>query len=72
MSTVNSSSLPNNIKKDDHHFAKRGNSKKVFIGPNEPIEGPTFPKLEAETPNADTKSKPKIAKTIVPKMKDKI
>ena len=44
----------------------------VFIGPNEPIEGPTFPKLEAETPNADTKSKPKIAKTIVPKMKDKI
>ena len=70
--TVNNSSLPRSIKKQDHHLAKKGSSEKVFIGPNEPIEGPTFPKLEAETPNADTKSKPKIAKTIVPKMKDKI
>ena len=72
MSTVNSSSLPNNIKKDDHHFAKRGNSKKVFIGPNEPIEGPTFPRLEAETPSADSKSWPNSAKTIVPIISDSI
>ena len=72
MSTVNSSSLPNNIKKDDHHLAKRGKSKNVFIGPNKPIEGPTFPRLEAETPNADSKSRPNNAKTIVPIINDSI
>ena len=72
MSTVNSSNLPNNIKKDDRHLAKRGKSKKVFIGPNEPIEGPTFPRLEAETPNADSKSRPSKAKTTVPIINDNI
>ena len=72
MSTVNNSSLPNNIKKDAHHLAKRGKSKNVFIGPKEPIDGPTFPRLEAETPNADSKSRPKNAKTIVPIINDSI
>ena len=68
--TVNSSSLPRSIKKDDHHLASNGNSKKVFVGPNIPIDGPTFPRLDAETPSADSKSRPKNAKTIVPIMKD--
>ena len=72
MSTVNSSSLPNKIKKDDHHLANRGRSKNGFIGPNEPIEGPTFPRLEADTPNADSKSRPNNAKTIVPIINESI
>ena len=72
ISTVNNSSLPRSIKKDDHHLAKRGNSEKVFIGPQDPIEGPTFPKLDAETPNADSKSKPNKAKTKVPIINDNI
>ena len=61
MSTVSSSSLPNSIKKYDHHLAIMGNSKNGFIGPNEPIEGPTFPRLEADTPKADSKARPNNA-----------
>ena len=44
----------------------------MFIGPNEPIEGPTFPRLEADTPNADSKSRPNNAKTIVPIINESI
>ena len=43
---------------------------KVFVGPNAPIDGPTFPRLDAETPRADSKSSPSIAKTIVPIMNE--
>jgi hypothetical protein len=31
--TVNNSSLPRSIKKEDHHLARFGNSENVFKGP---------------------------------------
>ena len=51
-----STSWNRSIKKDDHHLASNGNSKKVCVGPNAPMDGPTFPRLDAETPRADSKS----------------
>ena len=53
-------------------MASNGNSKNVFIGPYNPIDGPTLPRLDADTPSADSKSSPNRANTIVPIIKESI
>lgn len=70
--TVKSSNLPKSIRKEAHHFPSKGNSLYENEGPKLPNAGPTFPKLEAATPMADSKSNPKDAKTTAPKIKDNI
>ena len=44
------------IRSDDHHFPRAGISEKLLAGPNSPSAGPTFPRLDAATPMADSKS----------------
>ncbi len=58
ISTVNSSSLPINIKKEQNHFAALDKCAKLSTGLTDPIAGPIFPKEEAEAPSAERKSKP--------------
>lgn len=64
--TVNNSNLPNNIKKEHHHFAKPGKCPKFASGFKVPKAGPTFPKLETAPPIAVSKSKPNIPKPNAP------
>ena len=72
MRTVNNSNLPKSIKKEAHHLPRRGNSLKENDGPKFPSAGPTFPKLDAATPIADSKSKPNALNISAPKIKDNI
>lgn len=63
ISTVNSSNLPINIKKEQNHLAPCDKWAKLSTGLTDPIAGPIFPKLEAVAPKAEMKSKPKKVST---------
>lgn len=69
INTVKSSNLPTIIKKEAHHLAIDDIWLNVPIGPKSPIEGPTLPKLDADTPKADWKSKPNIENPSAPIIK---
>src|SRR5690554_2468767 len=70
--TVKSSSLPISIRKVHHHFAKSGNTSKLFTGPKAPNAGPIFPSDVADPPIAVRKSSPRAANTKAPRIKNSI
>ena len=72
MSTVKSSSLPNNIKNEHHHLASIGKDSKLESGLTTPNPGPTLPSDVAEAPKAEIKSNPIAPSTPAPTIKSNI
>ena len=70
--TVNNSNLPMSIRKDNKIFARSGKCAKFATGPTVPIPGPTLPKQVATAPTDETKSNPKMERSIEPKTNIKI
>tara|TARA_B110000003_G_scaffold245127_1_gene254695 strand:+ start:304 stop:486 length:183 start_codon:yes stop_codon:yes gene_type:complete len=60
------------MRNEAKYFPDSGNDEYVNEGPKSPIAGPTFPRLAAETPNEDLKSKPIIVKKNTPEINNKI
>jgi len=56
--TVNNSSLPISIKKEQNHLAAVDKCSKLFTGLTVPMAGPIFPSDEAAAPNPELKSSP--------------
>ena len=69
---MNNSSLPKIIRNEAKYFPNFGKDEYVNEGPKSPIAGPTFPRLAAETPNEDLKSRPIKVKKNTPEINNKI
>ena len=67
---MNSSKRPISIRIADHHFPRAGISEKLLAGPKSPSAGPTFPRLDAATPMADSKPNPNRANPKAPTIKE--
>ena len=66
ISAVKSSRRPTSIKKEHQIFPPLGMDAYVETGLKSPKLGPTFPRLAADAPMEDKKSKPKKLKTTAP------